>query len=148
MSSFPDDVQLSSELFASSYHLLEDIPGNRDFRAQEESFLKGRPIPIFSLHGGPEEAAARIFYALCGWVKGPQPPRPFTIKPILPQLQDIPRDILRNRWPARRHKILLLIIICLLWAATYLGVLSVSISRCQIPGYKSPVRLSCVSRFW
>ena len=125
-----------------------DEPENRVSQVYEEGFLTERPNPICSLYGGPKESAARVFHALCRWVKGPRPPRPFKIKPILPQLQNLPLAFLHKHFPGRRQRIWLLIIFYFLWGGVFLGVLSMSISGCQVPGYKTPVRLSCVSRFW
>jgi hypothetical protein len=97
---------------------------------------------------GSKDSGERVFDAASRWVKGPQPPQPFAITPILSQFQTAPTDYLHSLFPRRKHKLWLFAIFHLLWAAVFLGALSISISGCQVTGYSSPVRLSCASRFW
>ena len=117
-------------------------------QVQEDGFLTARLKSIYSHHGGPKRLGARISRAFCQWTKGPRTPRPFEIKTIMPQLQTAPPALLHKHFPGQRGKLSLLIILCLLWVVVFLTVLYISISRCQIPGYTTPIRLSCVSKFW
>ena len=125
-----------------------DISEGRISHAQEEAFLTARPNSIDSRNGRAKKSAVRILHALCRWAKGPRPPRPFRIKPILPQLQNVPLAFLQRYIPGRQQKVWLFMIFYLLWVCVFLAVLSISVSGCQVPGYRTLVRLSCVSRFW
>ena len=82
------------------------------------------------------------------WIIGPQPPRPFTVTPMLPNLQLVPLRLLDYYIPSRRRKILLFLLCFLTWTFGFSILLSVSSSKCTFPGYELPVRLSCISRFW
>lgn len=116
----------------------------------EEDSFTGIPNLIHSRHshGGIKESAAHIFDGLCQWVKGPQPPRPFKMSPFLPWFQNAPIIFLHKHLPERNQRFGLLLIVCFLWVSVFSGVLSASLSRCQVFGYNTPVRLSCNSRFW
>lgn len=114
----------------------------------EEDFFTYSPNSIHSHHSSFKKSAARIFYDLCQWVKGPQSPRQSKISPFLPRLQNAPIDFLHKHFPERNQRYWLLLIICFLWVGLFSGVLSTSLSGCQVFGYNTPVRLSCVSRFW
>lgn len=91
-----------------------DTPESRISHAQEDDFLPAGPNSTNFCHGGPKNSAVRIFHALCRWVKGPRSPRPFTIKPILPQLQNLPLAFLQRYFPGRQQRSWLLIVIYLL----------------------------------
>ena len=95
-----------------------------------------------------KKSVASTFYGFFRWVKGPRPSRPFAIKPILPQFQNIPIVFFDRYFPGRQQRFGLLLILCLLWIALFSIVLSASISGCHISGYHTPIRLSCVSRLW
>lgn len=80
------------------------------------------------------------------WVKGPQPPRKYQIRPLLESIQTFPTKLLaRLPKPAR-----IFVFVCgfLLWIVVF-GVL---LSRLGLPkdiaGFGAPVRLSCVSTMW
>lgn len=121
-SSYPLDV------LDSQYH--DGISEQPDFRRQE-----GRMIP-----------GIRKLRALYRWAQGPRPPRTFKIRPLLPQVAHL--DLLHKVFPRWRHKVCLLLTFYLLWLVVFTLTLSTSLSRCRIPGYGAPVRLSCVARFW
>ena len=89
----------------------------------------------------------RTFRALAEWMKGPQPPRIYTIEPVFSRLQLAPVHCLR-RLTSKRTRFWLLTGFCALWTLPFLAVLSNSAFGCQVEGYGSPVRLSCTSRFW
>ena len=129
MSSLPedDDVELgsisSSHVVEPSHALLTDDTRSQTVQAPNQ-------------------------YRLYQWLKGPQPSRPFGIKPTLPRLQHDLLSFFHRKCPSRRQRGLWYALLCLLWAACFLVILSTSIRGCHIPGYRSPVRLSCVSRLW
>jgi len=82
------------------------------------------------------------------WVRGPQPPRPWKIQPFFPKIQAAPVQLLDRCLPQRKHKILLLVAFYLVWILTFALVLHRSAFAADIPGYGSPVRLTCTDRFW
>ncbi|ORY19291.1 hypothetical protein BCR34DRAFT_582454 [Clohesyomyces aquaticus] len=82
------------------------------------------------------------------WVKGPQPPRPWKIRPFFPSIQYAPIQFLHNYFPKRKHKVLLLIFFYICWLLSFGLVLHRSAFAADIPGYGSPVRITCTDRFW
>lgn len=101
------------------------------------------PTPTQSIFTAPLKRAFRAF----GKSLRPQAPRPHTIRPVFRQLQIAPILYLQ-RATSRKTQFWLLISFYLVWGLILLGALSNSVFGCQIAGYGSPVRLSCVSRFW
>lgn len=82
------------------------------------------------------------------WVKGPQPPRPWRIRPLFPSIQIAPVQFLNNYFPKRKHKISLLIFFYFCWFLSFSLVLHRSAFSADIPGYGSPVRFRCNDRLW
>ena len=122
--------------------------GNQNSQIDGDHFITGPSNPLYSRHTGPTKSAASIFHALSKWIKSAQPSRPFKIKPILPQFQNIPIVFLDKYFPGQQQRFWLLLILSLLWIIVFSAVLSTSIYGCHIPGYNAPIRLSCVSRLW
>ena len=142
----PPSLEEDDHLLASSSYPLDVLEGGPTLPSDTP---KGQISPAqMEGHGRPKNPAVYIFHALCRWVKGPRPPRPFKIKPIFPQLQNVPLAFLQRSVPRGQRRFWLLIIHHCLWLGVFLGVLYISRSGCQVPGYRTPVRLSCVSRFW
>jgi hypothetical protein len=82
------------------------------------------------------------------WVKGPQPPRPWKIRPFFPKFQSAPVRLLSTLFPKRKHKIVLLIIFYACWLLSFSLVLHRSAFSADVPGYGSPIRIRCEDRFW
>jgi hypothetical protein len=82
------------------------------------------------------------------WVKGPQPPRPWKIRPIFPTIQTAPLRFINNYFPKRKHKVALLVFFYFCWLLSFGLVLHRSAFAADIPGYGSPVRYRCEDRFW
>lgn len=82
------------------------------------------------------------------WVKGPQPPRPWKIRPFFPNFQDVPIRLLDHYLPKRKHKVALLVCFYACWALSFSLVLHRSAFSADLPGYGSPVQLRCTDRFW
>jgi hypothetical protein len=116
--------------------------------SHEEEFFTGIPNPIHSPYSGLQQSASHIFYDFRQWINGPQPPRSFKIRPVLSRIQNAPMAFLHNHFPELYQRFWLLLIICFLWVSLFSGILSTSLSGCQVFGYGTPVRLSCDSRFW
>ncbi|KAK0265521.1 hypothetical protein LTS09_000757 [Friedmanniomyces endolithicus] len=82
------------------------------------------------------------------WVQGPQPPRIFTITPIFPKIQHAPLALLDRYAPRRIQRFWLLIALYACWLLAFSLILRASSYSESIPGYGSPARLSCASRYW
>lgn len=90
----------------------------------------------------------RAWRATVTWVKGPQPPRPWKIRPFFPKIQSAPIQFLNNYFPKRKHKVVLLLFFYFCWLLSFSLVLHRSAFAADIPGYGSPVRIRCTDRFW
>ncbi|KAF2170899.1 hypothetical protein M409DRAFT_63929 [Zasmidium cellare ATCC 36951] len=82
------------------------------------------------------------------WVKGPNPPRIYKITPIFPNIQHAPIALLDRYAPKRRQRFWLLILLYASWLFVFSLMLWKSSFAAQIPGYGTPVRLSCSARYW
>jgi hypothetical protein len=82
------------------------------------------------------------------WVKGPQPPRIYTITPLFPKIQHAPIALVDRYAPRRIHKVGLLALLYSLWLISFSLLLWKSSVAAEIPGYGNPIRLSCTSRYW
>jgi hypothetical protein len=86
--------------------------------------------------------------AIQNWVRGPDPPRTYHIRPVLPQLQRAPLA-LRDRYaPRRLHQIAWLAAVSACWLLVLAGMLYQSSFAAQIPGHGTPLRLGCAARYW
>lgn len=90
----------------------------------------------------------RYWHATVGWVKGPQPPRIYTIHPYFATVQHAPLGLLDRYFPKRLHRTLLLIAVYAAWFLAFSLVLWKSSFASEIRGYGAPVRLSCHSHYW
>lgn len=105
---------------------------------QEPSFWsKYTPAPV-----------KRVGSAVAKWTKGPDPPRPFKVEPFFPKIQTAPLRLINDHFPKRAQKAYLLIAFYLCWFLCFAVVLHTSAFASDIPGYGSPVHLSCGNRFW
>ncbi|KAK1811872.1 hypothetical protein LTR12_013770 [Friedmanniomyces endolithicus] len=82
------------------------------------------------------------------WVQGPDPPRIFTITPVFPKIQHAPLALLDRYAPRRIQRFWLLIALYACWLLAFSLILRASSYSESIPGYGSPARLSCASRYW
>ena len=82
------------------------------------------------------------------WVKGPQPPRIYTITPFFPKVQYAPIALLDRYAPKKLQRFWLLIALYASWLLAFSLVLWKSSFAAQIPGYGSPTRLGCQARYW
>ena len=113
--------------------------------SDEEYFQHYEPSPILKYIPPRIRRTSR---AVAKWVKGPQPPRPWKIRPFFPGIQSAPIQFLNNYFPKRKQKVALLIFFYICWLAAFSLVLNRSAFASDIPGYGSPVRIRCVDRFW
>ncbi|KAK2766034.1 hypothetical protein FQN54_007549 [Arachnomyces sp. PD_36] len=89
-----------------------------------------------------------VIAAIARWARGPNPPRPYKIEPYFSRFQTAPIRLLERRLPRRSSKIWSLLLFLWLWVLIFASTLYKSVGSAEIPGYGSPVRLSCVSRLW
>jgi hypothetical protein len=82
------------------------------------------------------------------WTKGPQPPRPWRIRPYFAKFQTAPIRFLNSYFPKRKHKVALLVFFHACWLLSFGLVLYRSAFAADLPGYGSPVRIRCTDRFW
>lgn len=87
-------------------------------------------------------------HVIYGWLRGPNPPKPWKIRPFLPRLQQLPLrlvdKVLTRQW--QRIAVLFLFYVC--WIATFAAVLRKSSVVDNVNGYGQPILLSCGSVFW
>lgn len=82
------------------------------------------------------------------WVKGPQPPRPWRIRPLFPKVQRAPLELLDRFFPKRKHKVILLLVFYFAWFLSFSLVMHRSAFAADIPGYGAPVNIRCTDRLW
>jgi len=140
-SNYRDDEETSSRrnTVTAADQPAEVLPGDHQAEHSGEGSKYLRWIP---------EPVQRTSRAVYEWSKGPQPPRIWKIRPIYPNIQTAPLKLLDRFFPKRRHKAVVLIVFYLLWVFTFALVLRKSAFTKEIPGYGSPVRLSCLARYW
>lgn len=90
----------------------------------------------------------RTWQSTVNWVKGPQPPRIYTMTPFFPKIQHIPIAILDRYAPRKLHRFWLLVLLYASWLLVFSLVLWKSSVAAKIPGYGNPIRLSCGARYW
>ena len=112
---------------------------DHDERAAQEAAFANKYIP---------PRIRRAWTSIKIWVKGPQPPRPWRIRPLLPGLQRAPLRLLHRYCPKRRHKITLLVTFYAAWLLSFSLVLHRSAFSADIPGYGAPVNVRCTERLW
>ncbi|GAB7360589.1 hypothetical protein MBLNU230_g0471t1 [Neophaeotheca triangularis] len=82
------------------------------------------------------------------WVKGPQPPQIYNIRPIFPKFQHTPIALLDRYAPKKAERFWLLIAVYASWLLMFSIVLYKSSAAASIPGYGNPVNLGCGAKYW
>lgn len=103
--------------------------------------------PVSSLPQRGASSRQTFFQRIVQWLQGPQPARPFKIRPILPDIQLRHLVWSQERFPRRSLQVIFYAGACCLWALVFLGILRYTLSYCNIND-NYPSRLSCTSRFW
>lgn len=138
---YSDDAPASaSDATLIDVHSSETSP--RENTAHQSSRTSGPPNKYIS----PE--LYQKWLAVKTWVKGPQPPRPWTIQPIFPTVQRAPLLLLDRFFPKRKQKIALLVAFYCAWFLSFSLVLHRSAFTADIPGYGSPVNIRCTDTLW
>ena len=89
---------------------------------------------------------ARRSRVVGNWIKGPQPPRVYRMKPFFEKVQTFPIKMISRLPKAVRFGVLLVAV--LLWAIIFGVILSNFGLPEDIGGFGAPLRLSCVTRLW
>lgn len=82
------------------------------------------------------------------YLKGPEPPRIWKIRPFLPRLQHLPLLLVDKLCPQQWQQILALFVFYVCWIATFAAVLHKSSAAGTVPGYGQPILIQCGSTFW
>jgi hypothetical protein len=93
----------------------------------------------------PQRVAKPLRKAI-DWIKGPQTPRTYAIKPLFEPVQTYSARLLARLPKAVRFGLLFLTFF--LWVALFGVILSKFGFPKDIAGYGAPVRLSCINRLW
>ena len=100
-------------------------------------YMKWVPIP-----------ARNVSRAAAKWVKGPDPPRPNTIKPFFPLIQEAPIRLLDRFVPKIRHRIALLFVYYCLWILAFALVMHRGNVATEIEGWGAPGKIDCGNTYW
>ena len=92
--------------------------------------------------------AKKAWRATKEWVKGPQPPRIYTINPLFSKVQYAPIALLDRFAPKKAQRFWLLVFAYATWLLAFSLVLRQSSFAAQISGYGTPLRLGCQARYW
>lgn len=107
-----------------------------DYRLLEK--LKGRVPPTI------QRPSRRVWT----YLKGPEPPRIWKIRPILPRLQQFPTRLSDRVCPKQWQRTVALFLFYICWIATFGAVLHKSSVADDVNGYGQPIRVSCGGVFW
>lgn len=107
-----------------------------DYRLLEK--LKGRVPPTI------QRPSSKVWT----YLKGPEPPRIWKIRPILPRLQQLPLRLVEKVCPKQWQRTVALFIFYICWIATFGAVLHKSSVADNVNGYGQPIRVSCGGVFW
>lgn len=138
-----DRPELRASLLEDDRLEADEVEGQSRSVQDEETLLR----PPSRYGRSTQHAAAVLLRPFIKWAKGPRPPRLYTIRPAFKTLQTAPMRLL-HRHTSKQTRFWLLLSFSLAWALTFLAVLTSSVFGCRLDGYETPVRLSCISRFW
>lgn len=82
------------------------------------------------------------------YLKGPDPPKIWKIRPYFPRLQQLPPRLVDKVCPRPWQRILALLVFYVCWIATFAAVLHKSSVAASVPGYGQPILVQCGSTFW
>ncbi|ROV98398.1 hypothetical protein VMCG_07145 [Cytospora schulzeri] len=86
--------------------------------------------------------------AIVNWLRGPEPPHVWKIRPFLPRLQQLPLRLVDRFLPRQWQRVFALFIFYVCWIATFAAVLHESSIVEDVDGYGPPVLADCGSTFW
>lgn len=103
---------------------------------------------IEKLKGHVPPTVQRRSNTVWGYLKGPDPPRIWKIRPLLPRVQQLPLRLVDRFCPRRWQRITALVIFYICWVATFAAVLRKSSAADDVNGYGQPILTGCGSTFW
>jgi hypothetical protein len=126
----------SQTVTPESQRSLEDVPRQQSYLAAKWTRLRDRlPAPVVHYTG-----------KAVGWIKGPQPPRIYTINPLFESFQTFPLRLFARIPKAGRLAVLFLAFI--IWVVVFGVIISKRGLPTDMAGLGTPVRLACASRLW
>lgn len=114
-----------------------DVTGCRDDQALVDRLMRRVPGPLQS-----------TCCVAVKWLRGPQPPQAWKIRPFLPRLQQLPLRFVDKVLPRQWQRVVALFVFYVCWIATFGAVLRTSYIVDDVDGYGPPALLECGSTFW
>ncbi|TEA22259.1 Uncharacterized protein C8034_v006767 [Colletotrichum sidae] len=90
----------------------------------------------------------RIVKATAKWSKGPPNPRPYKIKPILPQVQGFPLHLVDRFLSRSKHRVGLYFLYVAVWIVTFALVKRSETFATEIEGWGAPQPIGCGVTYW
>lgn len=100
------------------------------------------------LHRYIHPRVKRLWRASVKWCNGPDPPRPWKIRPLFEPVQTAPIRLLDTLCPKPVYKFWLLLAFYTTWFLVFSLVLWKSAFTADVPGFGTPVNIGCGARFW
>lgn len=107
-----------------------------DYRLLEK--LKGRVPPTV------QKPSKKVLT----YLRGPEPPRRWKIRPFVPRVQQLPLRLVDTFCPRQWQRTIVLFLFYVCWIATFGAVLHKSSVADDVNGYGQPIRVSCGGVFW
>ncbi|KAF4824271.1 hypotheticall protein [Colletotrichum siamense] len=130
---------------------LEDNP-RRELEVDEDS---GPSTPRFMQDEGEWKRwkwvpypVRRIVKATAKWSKGPQNPRDYKIKPILPQVQEFPLVLVEKYLKTFKHRVGIVFLYVAIWIITFALVKRSETFATEIEGWGAPQQIGCGATYW
>lgn len=117
--------------------------GQRDehLPAQGHAFIEGvkQRIP---------NGVRRRYATSAKWLQGPEPPRMWKIRPLLPRVQHLPLRLVDRLLPRQWQRGIVLSVFYVCWIVTFGAVMHKSSAVEDIGGQGSPFLVGCGGSFW
>lgn len=147
MPSASDKVRESTDIRDASTHpLSRDEHTGAANETSSNSSVSHPFVEKLKAHVPP--AVRRRSNTIWTYLKGPDPPRIWKIRPFLPRLQHLPLVLVDKVCPRQWQRILALFVFYVCWIATFAAVLHKSSVADNVPGYGQPILIQCGSTFW
>jgi hypothetical protein len=117
-------------------------------RSSDDLPPRDRPLWQKRLANAVPAPLKRAWDVTVRWVKGPQPPQIYRVKPFFPRVQHTPIYIVNRIAPRPFHKFLLLVIFLAAWLAIFTTFVYKNSAADDILGYGQPARLGCGATYW
>lgn len=143
----PTKIRASTDARATS-----TVPSSTDDSLmQNEATATSRPtdyLLLEKLKGRIPSTVQKPSRKVGSYLKGPEPPRIWKIRPILPRVQQLPLRLVNKLCPRQWQRIVALFLFYVCWIATFGAVLHKSSVADDVNGYGQPIRVSCGGVFW